>query len=62
MVKTVEEKYVSKTANVAVKKKPLKTYKFIFGEGIRWDHIPTCATMSKVRDIVSCKYYGLKNF
>jgi gag-polypeptide of LTR copia-type/PB1 domain len=63
MVKTIEEKYMSKTANAAVKeKKLLNTYKLIFGENIRWGHIPTCTTISKVREIISCKYYGLKNF
>jgi PB1 domain len=40
----------------------LKTYKLIFGEDIRWGHIPTGATMSKVREIISYKYYGLKIF
>jgi PB1 domain len=62
MAKTVEEKYVRKTANVAVKEKSLKTCKPIFGEGIRWGHILTSVTMSKVREIVSCKYFDLKNF
>jgi PB1 domain len=62
MTKTVEEKYVSKTANIPVKEKTLKTYKLIFGEDIRYGHIPIGATMSKVRDIVSYKYSGLKNF
>jgi hypothetical protein len=62
MAKTVEEKYVRKTANVAVKEKSLKTCKSIFGEGIRWGHILTSVTMSKVREIVSCKYFDLKNF
>jgi hypothetical protein len=47
---------VSKIANVAVKEKLLKTYKLIFCEDIRWCHILTCATMSEIRDIVSCKY------
>jgi PB1 domain len=59
--KPLKKKYVSKTANIAVKK-PLKTYKLIFGEDIRWGHIPTGATMSKVREIVSYKYSGLKIF
>jgi PB1 domain len=40
----------------------LKTYKLIFGEDIRWGHIPTGATMSKVREIVSYKYSGLNFF
>jgi PB1 domain len=62
MAKIVEEKYVSKTANISVKEKPLKAYKLIFDEDIRWGHIPTSATMSKVREIVSYKYSGLKNF
>jgi hypothetical protein len=35
MAKIVEEKYVSKIANVAVKEKLLRTYKLIFGEDIR---------------------------
>jgi PB1 domain len=53
---------VSKIANVAVKEKHLKAYKLIFGEDIRWGHIPTGAIMSKVREIVSYKYSSLKNF
>jgi PB1 domain len=60
--KPLKKKYVSKIANVTVKEKPLKTYKFIFGEDIRWGHIPTGATMSKVQEIVSYKYSALKNF
>jgi PB1 domain len=62
MTKTVKEKYMSKITNVAVKEKPLKTYKLIFGEDIRLYHILTGVIMSEVREIVSCKYYGLKNF
>jgi hypothetical protein len=62
IAKTVEEKYVSKTANVVVKEKSLKTYKLIFYEDIRWCYIPTGAIMSKIREIVSYKYSGLKNF
>jgi tetratricopeptide (TPR) repeat protein len=56
------EKCKSTVKDVIVKEEPLKAYKLVFGEDIRWGHIPAGATLSKVREIVSCKYPGLKSF
>jgi PB1 domain len=62
MAKIVEEKYVSNIANVTLKEKPLKTYKLIFIEDIRWCHVSVGAIMSKVWEIFSSKYSDLDNF
>lgn len=48
--------------DVIVKEKPLKAYKLVFGEDIRWGHVPAGATLGKVREIVSGKYPGLTSF
>jgi PB1 domain len=53
---------VSQTANVAIKEKPLKAYKVIFGEDIRWCHVLVGATISKLGEIINSKYSGLNNF
>ncbi|KAJ1694931.1 hypothetical protein LUZ63_011629 [Rhynchospora breviuscula] len=57
-----EEKCKGAVKDVAVTEKPPKAYKLVFGEDIRWGHIPAGATLSKVREIVSSKYPGLTSF
>ncbi|KAJ4731051.1 hypothetical protein LUZ62_036873 [Rhynchospora pubera] len=56
------EKCKSAVKDVAVTEKPPKAYKLVFGEDIRWGHIPAGATLSKVREIISSKYPGLTSF
>ncbi|KAJ3688789.1 hypothetical protein LUZ61_017953 [Rhynchospora tenuis] len=56
------EKCKSAVKDVLVTEKPSKPYKLVFGEDIRWGHIPAGATLSKVREIVSSKYPGLTSF
>ncbi|KAJ4773372.1 hypothetical protein LUZ62_063004 [Rhynchospora pubera] len=56
------EKCKSAVKDVVVTEKPPKAYKLVFGEDIRWGHVPAGATLSKVREIISSKYPGLTSF